>query len=131
MKEALPQVKAGKLPEHLEKALVRGLVETIKLPDFLDALSVHPLPPPVTRSGHGRPLAARVAALQLRHHLLHRPARHELDHHKGDEQDAEQRRDHQQQTFEDVGPHDQRLRPGGGLRFSGLAHQVMSTQLSG
>ncbi len=49
--------------------------------------------------------AAGIGAGELRDHPLHRPARRELHHDEGDEQDAEQRRDHQQNAAGDIGAH--------------------------
>ena len=58
------------------------------------------------------PLAAAEArrrptrrALQLRDHLLDRPARRRLDDDEVEHHDPEQRRDHEQQAAEDVGEH--------------------------
>src|SRR5205807_1498193 len=87
------------------------LVEAVELLDLLDFRRVHPLAAAVARESAragGAPTglaAARIAPLKLRHHLLYRAARNELDHDEGDEQDAEQRREHEQQPLEDVRPH--------------------------
>ncbi|MHB0921844.1 MAG: hypothetical protein ACYC3R_03705 [Thiomonas delicata] len=75
-------------------------------------------------------LARLALAAQLGHHLLHRAARNELDHHEGQQQHAEQRRDHQQQSLGDVP-----TQVHGCLRAPGLAggnaHQQAMAQLSG
>ncbi len=49
--------------------------------------------------------AARRPGLGFGHVLLHRAAGHELDHHKGQQQHAQQGGKHQQKAFEDVGKH--------------------------
>ena len=46
-----------------------------------------------------------IGARELRDHALDRPAGRELHDDKGDEQDAEQCRDHQQHTAGDIGAH--------------------------
>jgi hypothetical protein len=81
------------------------LSKPYKLADFLDALLVDPLAPSIAGAARRGTFAAAVAALQLRHHLLHGTTRDELDDHEGQQQDAEQRGDHQQQALEDVGGH--------------------------
>ena len=45
------------------------------------------------------------ARLGLGHVLLHRAARHELDHHESQQQHAQQGGQHEQDAFEDVGEH--------------------------
>jgi len=104
---------------------VRRLVEAVELLDLLHLRRVDALPAAVAagagrRGGRGRAatLEAPFAPLQLRHHLLDRSAGNELHDDEGDEDDAEQRRDHEQQALEDVGPH----------YF--LLHQVVTTQSS-
>ena len=47
MEEAFSQVEARELPEHLEEALVRRLVESVEL-DLLDAHGIDPLPAPIS-----------------------------------------------------------------------------------
>ena len=105
VEEAFSQIEARELPEHLEKALVRRLVESVELLDFLDALGIHPLPAPIAAAARRGTFAPRLAPLELRDHLLDRAARHELDDHKGDRQDPEQRGNHQEQALQYVGPH--------------------------
>ena len=85
----------------------------------------------VTGTGCCSALAARVPSLQLRHHLLYWPARHELDNHKGQQQDPEQGRDHEQQALEDVGNHGQGAAFCKASRLADVAHQVAVIQLSG
>ena len=46
-----------------------------------------------------------VGALDLRDHPLHRAARGELDDEEADRHDPEDRRDHQEETAEDIGCH--------------------------
>ena len=53
-----------------------------------------------------RELAAGVGARKLGDHALHRPAGGELHHHERYQHDAEQRRDHEQQTANDIGGHE-------------------------
>ena len=105
VEKTLAQIEAGKLPQHLHKTLQRRFVKAIQRFDFGDALGIHALPAPVACAADRCALAARVPALQLRHHLLHRPAGHELNHHKGQQQNAEQGGDHQQQAFNDIAQH--------------------------
>src|SRR3954463_13495154 len=109
MEEAAAELEAGELADHLDEALVRRPVEAVELLDLFDLLGVDALAPAVDAAGTARRgtarLATQLAALQLRHHLLDRTARHELHDDKGDEHDAEKRRNHEQQPLEDVGPH--------------------------
>ena len=105
IEKTFTQIEARKLPQHLHKTLQRRFVKAIQGFDFGDALGVHALASAVTGTADRSTLAARVAALQLRHHLLHRPAGHELNHHKSQQQNAEQRGNHQQQPFNDIAQH--------------------------
>ena len=76
VEEALAEVEARELPEHLDEALVRRLVEAVELLDLLDALRVDALAPAVAACRAAGPFAAAaLAALELRHHLLDRAAR--------------------------------------------------------
>ena len=65
----------------------------------------------------GSPMgAAGFATLELRHHLLHRPAGDELRDGKRDEQNSQQRGNHEQQALENVRPHKVLPRSLSGLR---------------
>jgi hypothetical protein len=104
------------------------------LANFFNARSVHALAATVASACHGSALAATVAALQLRHHLLNRTPRHKLNDHKGHEQHAEQGGNHQQQTSEDVRTHGARsalLMAAKVARLSMVAHQVEEAHVSG
>jgi hypothetical protein len=107
VEEALTQIEARELSKHLEKALVRRLVESVELLDFLDAFCIDALSPPVAGArGRGRALArAAFASLKLRDHLLDRTARYELGHDERDQDDPEEGRDHQEYALQNVGPH--------------------------
>ena len=102
LEEAGAQVEARELAQHLEETLVRGLVKAVQGLDLLQPLRVHALGTPVNRAAFR---ARACSGTRLRQVLLHRPAGHELDHDESQQQHPEQRRDHQQQALEDVGPH--------------------------
>ena len=89
---------------------MRRFVKPIQSLDLLQPLWVHALRAPVDRTALGPNSPAGPRLCQV---LVHRPARHELDHHEGQQQDAEQRRDHQEQALEDVNPHGQLVFPKG------------------
>ena len=125
--KAVAQIKARKASQHLQEALMHRLVKAIKRLDFLDALCIHTLAAPVARAGAGGALTARIAPLQLGHHLLDRPARHKLHHGKGQQQHAEQGRNHQQQTLEDIAGHVLVCR----YLLDADGHQVVMAQVSG
>jgi len=123
---------------------VRGQIEAVELPDLLDLGRIQPLAAVDAGCRPGRrALAPDIAPLQLRHHLLHRPARDELDNDEGEQQNPEQGRDHEQQALEDVAPHISApsrhvaraalaaWRCCSSARLAALAHQVASTQPSG
>ena len=84
---------------------MRGFVKPVKRLDLLNALGVHPLRAPVTQAAALSRSALAGARLGLGQILLHRTARHELDHHKSQQQHAKQRGDHQQQAFKDIAKH--------------------------
>ena len=105
MEKAFAQIKPGELAQHLHKALGGRFVEPIQLLDLFDAGRVHPLSATVASTTLRRPFATAIAALQLRHHLLHGSTRHKLNHRKGHQQHTEQGGDHQQQTFEHIHQH--------------------------
>src|SRR5207302_11519706 len=101
LEEAGPQVAAGDLPDHLHEALVRRFAEPVKFLDLLDLRCVHALATAIAaepRAARGRAAAfhAAFAAFELVDELLDRPAGVELDDDKGDEEDSEQRRGHEQ-----------------------------------
>jgi hypothetical protein len=124
---------------------VRRLVEAELMFELLDEFRVEPLGAAVFR-GDGIDRAARVAAGaddvaaaagdargrryvvagELRDDALHRPARRELNHDKGNEQDPEQGRDHQQKPSQNIGAH--RLHRAdvcrSGQPFAGSLHQL-------
>ena len=103
---------------------MRGLIKPVELADLLDPGRIHALTPPVgvVAGGH---FTGSSPAPELLHQLLHGPPRHELHYRKGDEQDAEQGRHHEQNAFDDVGEHDRTY----GFSVSGFRHQVLTTQL--
>ncbi|MNS97887.1 hypothetical protein D3C72_1322360 [compost metagenome] len=103
LKEAAAQVKPGKLAHHLHKALSRWLVKAIERLDLVEALLVNALAATVAHAAALRTTAG--PRLGLGQVLLHRATGYELDHGKGQQQHAQQGRDHQQQAFEDVGEH--------------------------
>src|SRR5947208_6786489 len=98
---------------------MRRLVEAVESLYLLDLCRVDALPAALAGadSTHRAPAglaACPVATLQLRHHLLDRAARDELDHDERDKQDAEERWDHEEQPLEDVRPHGLLLPPPSG-----------------
>ena len=50
LKKAAPQVKAGKLPQHLHKTLVRRFVKAVQGFDLFQFFGVNALPAPVTQA---------------------------------------------------------------------------------
>ena len=62
-----------------------------------------PASPPVAAADPRRGIDG--GALDLRDDPLDRPAGNELNDGEGHQHDAEQRRDHQQKAFEDIGAH--------------------------
>ena len=122
---ALAEIEAGKIPHHQRKALRRRLVEAELLLELLDEIRIEPLRAAVFRidgigggAGLRRPRAeiaaggaryargrAGIRAGELRDDALDRPAGRELHDHEGDEQDAEQCRDHQEDAAGDIGAH--------------------------
>ncbi|MNM76642.1 hypothetical protein D3C81_884720 [compost metagenome] len=101
---ALPQVELGKALEHQEVALQRRLVEAVQGLDLLDLLRVDAAAAAVFGAAAAG-FAGAAPPFQFHHHLLDRAARDELDDDKGQRDDADQRRDHQQDAFEQVGKH--------------------------
>jgi hypothetical protein len=104
VKEALAKVKPRELPEHLQEAFGCRLVESVELFNLLNARRIYALASAICALAARGALtnAGRIASLQLRNHLLDRPAGNELNDDESDEQDAEERRNHQQQPFEYV-----------------------------
>jgi hypothetical protein len=97
----ISQVEAREVPEHLEVARERRLVEAVELLDLLDLLRVE-----VAATGRARPRAfAERPGAHFRHQLVHGTARDELDDDEREREDAQDRRDHQQQPFPDVAQH--------------------------
>ena len=81
---------------------MRGLVKAIELFDLRQPRLIHALAAPVSeRAAFGR-AARRLGLGQV---LLHRPARHELQNDESQQQHAQQRGQHQQQAFGNVGRH--------------------------
>jgi len=104
LEEAAPQVEARKAFQHQPEALGRGLVEAVELADLLKAPLIDPLRAAITQAptlGHSTS-GPRLGFGQV---LLHRPARHELDDGKGQQQHAKERGQHEQQALEDIGGH--------------------------
>jgi len=100
----LPQVESRKALEHQHIALERRLVETVQRLQLRDLLRVHAVVRAQTEWHR-----ALGALAQFVLHLLDGAARHELDHDERERQHADERRNHQQQAFEDVAPHGRRL----------------------
>src|SRR5262249_29851731 len=143
--EIEPQI----VPQHQEKALVGRLVEAELLLQALDEFRVEALGTAVF-GGHrvdggaaaGLPPRAEIAARrpgdargrsgvgprELGDHAFDRPARGELHHHERDQHDAEQRRDHEQQSPDDVGGHVVSASARGDLR-PGSMHIVITISL--
>jgi len=109
LEKAAPQIEARKAAEHLHEALRRGFVEPVELADFGQPLFIHPLraavAQPLRRHRARAALEARAPRPRLRQILLHRPARHELNDRESHQQHAQQRGQHEQNAFEDVGEH--------------------------
>ena len=103
----VPKSKRANELSVSQKRSMRWLVEAVELLDRRDLRRVE--------------LAAVAGLLlmlaQLRERLLDRPAGNELDQDEGGDEDAEERRQHQQQPGRDVADH--RWSPPGGA-----AHQV-------
>src|SRR5262249_32135150 len=104
VKKAPAEIETGVLAEHVEKSLGCGPVEAVKLLDLLDAFRIDTLASPIA-SGGGTALGSAPASLELRHHLFDGPARDELGNDERDQEYPEQRRYHQQQPLDNVGPH--------------------------
>ena len=120
---ALAEIEPRKIPHHQRKAFRRRLVEAELLFQALDEFGIEPLRAAVLRSdgiagyadlaaraeiaaAPGNPgSAAGVRAAELRDNPFHRPARRKLHHHKRDEQNPQQGRDHQQNAAGNVGAH--------------------------
>ncbi|WP_449179759.1 LPS assembly protein LptD [Trinickia sp. YCB016] len=101
MEIALPEIEARKAREHQPVAFERRFVETVERFQLRDLLRVDTR----VRAQPEWRVPLSLPFTQLIHRLLDRSTRHELDHGERDGQDAEQRRDHQQHTFENVAPH--------------------------
>jgi hypothetical protein len=87
---AIAQIEAREAAQHHEVAFERRFVEAVQRLELSDLLGVH------ARVGaHAERQALLRAFAQIMQRLLHRPARHELDHDEGQRQYAEERRDHQ------------------------------------
>ena len=99
-KKLLPRSKRANWPSILPEALQRRLVEAVQRLDLLDLLRIDTLSAAI-----GADVAPAGSAPGLGDVLLHRPARHELRHDEGQDQHAEQRGQHQQDAFGDVGGH--------------------------
>ena len=103
LKKAGAQIEARELTQHLHKAFYRRLVKAVQRLDLFKPLGVHALAAPVA---HGSTFGAvSGTGLGLGQILLHRATGHELDDHKGQQQHAQQRGNHQQNTFENIGKH--------------------------
>ena len=79
-------------------------VKAIQRLDLLDAFRVYPLAAAV---GNAAGVASRGIgpSLGFGQILLNRPTRHKLNHHKSQQQHAQQRGKHQKDAFEDVKRH--------------------------
>ncbi len=97
---ALSKIEACETLEHQPVTLERRFVEAVQRLELRDLLRVDA---GVRAQPERRALLRALAQVVQR--LLDRAAGHELDHDEGQRQHAEQRRDHQQQAFEDVAPH--------------------------
>ena len=117
------EVELQILLQHLEEALVGGLVEAVQTLDLLDEFGIEALgaavagalaaarrsPATALHLAAAGPADARGRldrpALDLRDQLLDRPARRRLHDHEVDHHDPEQGRDHQQHAADDIGEH--------------------------
>ena len=122
---ALAEIEAGEIPQHQrESAPAPACRSRTAFPGFLMKSGSSPCAPryfELTASADGADLGARaeiaagrardargaagIGAGELRDHPLDRAAGRELHDDEGDEQDAEQRRDHQQNAAGDIGGH--------------------------
>ncbi len=107
--------------QHDPEALGRGLVEAILLIELGDEVGINPERTAIGRraaagGGHGArrhiaptryPIRRAMATGrgELHHQLLHRPAGGGLHNGEINQQNAEQRRDHQQHAAEEIGGH--------------------------
>ena len=123
-KIALAEIEAQVIPQHDEKALIGRLVEAELLLQVPDEGRVEPLCAAI--SGIGAALRARGAgageyvaiggtgnaphragsgARELGDDVFHRSARSELHHHERHQHDSEDRRDHEQESADNVSGH--------------------------
>ncbi len=126
---AATEVEMRELPQHVEVALQRRLVETVELAQLGELLGRDALRTTVNALRRGG-FTCRTAflAAQLRHHLLHRPAGDELHHDEGEGEHAQQGGNHQQYALEDIGPE---IHVGAPEADLALAHQHCTAQPSG
>ena len=143
--EALAEVEDGVALEHLPEAHVRGLVEAVELLQLLDEPRVEAARAAVPGRGAavGRPAGLRhvapavagharggiaARALQARDHRLDGAARGDLHDGEVQREDAEERRDDEQEPPEGVGEHALRgvawPRAGRAAASAGSTHQV-------
>ncbi|MNN03705.1 hypothetical protein D3C81_1164050 [compost metagenome] len=111
-KETVAKIQVGVVLDHDPQTFRRRLVEAIHLFDFFDQGRVQALSAAVVGAGYrhfgtttGDTAGGAFEALELGDHLLDRAARSGLDDDEVDDQDAEQRRNDQQQTAKDIGQH--------------------------
>ena len=100
-KVAFAEIEAREALEHQPVAFERWFVEAVQRLELRELLRVDA--GVRTQPERHRALLRRALA-QFLHGLFDGAARHELDHRERG-QHADERRDHQQQAFEDVAPH--------------------------
>ena len=109
--EAAAEVEAQIAADHVEEARQRRLVEAEHLLDVGDDVRIEAARAAIASGAaeFGRrgaePRRQVALAAQFGDHLLHRAAGRELDDREVDGDDAEQRRDHQQQAADEIGGH--------------------------
>jgi len=96
---AIAEIETGEAAEHQPVTLERRFIEAIERAKLRDLLRIH-----AGMHAHAK-ARALLAAPQFMHGLFNRSPGHELDHGERQREDAEQGRDHQQDSFEDVAPH--------------------------
>ncbi len=117
-KKAFAEIEANIVPHHLPEARERRLVEAELLVELGDQLRIEPLGAAIFGTavidsllgetiGAAGQAACGIVGLpgELCDNLFDRAARRELDDGEGNRHDADDGRDHQQQTSEDIGAH--------------------------
>src|SRR5690606_12239576 len=104
---AFAQVEAQVVAEHLHIAGQRWLVEAIELVQLFDLRRVDAYATTVGPAAAGAILGARIRGvpIQRRHQVIDRAAWKELCYRKSQGKHADKRRNHDQQTLEEIQPH--------------------------